>query len=514
MHAGRDALQKPAPERATHLIDMTAPQLKVNRFLPTQNFRANVGENEDERLNPGDDSASTGKVEKVRNLIYIVHLANVLLGVFGSIALASYGFEAEPKITTTVYRHTTSVLVQSNSTDAMKHPMAHTNFFTDILMGTNGLPIEMLHDSTQPAADFKGYPHIWQYMQSDSQFALTVVHSQYLFLTSLLISASFALCAARKNAYESVMTYQSFRVPLICAWNIVSLVILTILFVDPKAWLQIPLSNFFAAVVFVLVSWVYQIAYLMEISQEDGKGDYENEFTWLRRLLYMEFATTAPFYVVACLVPGSEGVDQWRVQTTLFCVYTFFSIIGLLERWKHVGHQRAMFYSKNMGPSDKSADAALEEELYNDSHSSVMWYLLYGSAAVFLAVINAIGRELVLAKYTHFLGFTVMARVGIVLIFIVMAGVLAISILAYYWETYKVKGDHRELMKGYISTLRAWTSEYWHAEALVVVSVVIKVYFIILAMNPEAMLFVEKVVAVAVAAPAAPPSGGGGASTM
>ncbi|KAJ1469871.1 hypothetical protein T484DRAFT_1981343, partial [Baffinella frigidus] len=88
------------------------------------------------------------------------------------------------------------------------------------------------------------------------------------------------------------------------------------------------------------MAWVYQYFHMVECTQNNqtekldmdykvtGMGElgYSEEF---RKLLYMELSVVAPMLLVAGMVPGAIGVDEWRVQTVLFSSWTLFALLGL-----------------------------------------------------------------------------------------------------------------------------------------------------------------------------------------
>jgi hypothetical protein len=387
-----------------------------------------------------------------------------------------------------LHTHRTCILAQTNNTALTGTPTQTPDFFTTVLMGAVGTPIEVLYNETQHE-HFEHFPRLWQYFNSDAVFNLTKIHSQFLTMVALWISGGYALCTTRLSVFMRVHTIPFYRIYLVSLWNAFGAFIIVLLFLSPRGWGQIPLSNFLVGLSFLLLGWVYQFFYMVEIDKDIIKGNnprYENEFTWVRRLTYLEFATTVPLYLVAAVAPGAEGIDQWRIQTTLFCSYTFFSILGLIERWKHLGHETA-YDTYGSGQTKEFGQAPVNTIAVLRKNNSATWYLVYAAAMCVGAIINALSREIWWAYYSYFLGKTILARFAIVYTLVVMGVIVLAFVVGYAFETISQIGGEKTNMglKKYLyDYIPEWTSSLLHAEALVILgSFVMKFLFFFALVN-------------------------------
>jgi hypothetical protein len=431
-----------------------------------------------------DNGLDPNKNEKhwMRPLVTFISFLNFVTAVVFAFILLVQALREDVYKSDVVQTHRTCILAQTNNTELTGTPSTTPDFFTNVLMGASGTPVEVLYEASQ-AEHFVHFPRIWQYFQSNAQFTLTVIHSQFLVFVALWIGSAYALCTTRVEAFGKQYDVEFSRIYLVSIWNMIGLIVIVIMFLSPRSWGQIPLSNFFCGVGFLLISWIYQFCYMVEIdkdNKEDTGDKFRNEFTWMRRVLYLEFATTVPLFLVAAVAPGAEGIEQWRIQTTLFCSYTFFSILGLLERWKHLGHETAYqtvvvdaakLPQGVIGPIDQAKIVSL------NSNKSAAWYLVYAAAMSFFAVVNAIARELWFTYYTYYLGNTILARVAAIYVLAMMGLIVFAFLLAYVVDTVMgtIGGSVHENMQYFKET---WVSPVLHAEALLVLgSFVIKILF-------------------------------------
>jgi hypothetical protein len=435
-------------------------------------------------FNMGSDSnldAHKNEKEWVRTGVTIFNVLNFATTVVFALILLVQGLGEHLYKTDVVQTHRTCILAQTNNTDITGTPSTTPDFFTNVLMGATGTPVEVLYEASQ-AEHFDHFPRIWQYFQSNAQFTLTVIHSQFLVFVALWIGSAYSLCTTRFYTFGKQNDMEFWRIYLVSVWNMVGLIVIVIMFLSPRSWGDIPLSNFFCGMGFLLISWIYQFCYMLELDKnntEDNGDKFKNEFTWMRRVLYLEFATTVPLFLVAAVAPGAEGIEQWRIQTTLFCSYTFFSILGLLERWKHLGHETA--YQTVVVDAAKLPQGVIgpipQQMVSLKSNKSAAWYLVYAAAMSFFAVVNAIARELWFTHFTYYLTTTILARVAAIYVLAMMGLIVFSFIMAYAFDTVMgTIGTYMDEKKEYFK--ETWVSPFLHVEALVVLgSFVVKVLF-------------------------------------
>jgi hypothetical protein len=433
----------------------------------------NYGANESAGVTkPKAAQASEETATWARPVVMGINFLNFAFAVAFSLVLFVQAFDVGYYKSDVIQVHRTCILAQTNNTDLTGTPTQTPDFFTTVLMGAVGKPIEVLYNETQHK-HFEHFPRIWQYFNSDAAFNLTVIHSQFLIMVALWISGGYALCTTRLSVFTKTHTIPFWRMYLVSGWNLFGVFAILILFLSPRAWGQIPLSNFIVCLSFLLLSWIYQFFYMVEIDKDlvqDTHPRYDNEFTWVRRLVYLEFATTVPLYLVAAIAPGAEGMDQWRIQTTLFCSYTFFSILGLLERWKHLGHETA-YDTYGSGSTKEYGQDTVHIVATLRKNDSAAWYLVYAAAMCLGAIVNALSREMWWAYYSYFLGHTILARFAVVYTLVMMGVIVLAFLVGYAWETLSQIGGEKTnygFKKFMYENMPAWTSSLLHAEALVV----------------------------------------------
>jgi len=143
----------------------------------------------------------------------------------------------------------------------------------------------------------------------------------------------------------------------------------------------------------------------------------------------------------------------------------------------------------------------VDETAQLNSNKSAAWYLVYAAAMCWLAVVNAIARELWFAHYTYFMANTIIARVAVIYVLVMMGVMVFAFVVAYAYETIMGVVDYangpdntgnsnwKEYLKYYKET---WTSNLLHAEALIVLgSFTMKIFFFIAMLNASMLTTTE-----------------------
>jgi hypothetical protein len=265
------------------------------------------------------------------------------------------------------------------------------------------------------------------------------------------------------------------------------------LFGYPASWGDIPLSNFFIAVAAILVSWAYQYSYMIEIdsknTKENGKEGIvvpviDEHFSFFKRIMYLEVAVVAPLFMVATILPASDGIEQWRLQTVLFAIYVFFSITGLIERWirltedsnSDVAYKNNGIVNRN--DFDGNGDPVNfrdEQVLSNITHMrNAQTYLVYAAVMCCAAIWNAMMRETItdVPFYTTWTGLT---RHAIWTMYAFMCLVLLSYLIQTVWH----------LMRKTNGQKYVWESQFYFAEILYVFWIAVKTMFFIANLYPD-----------------------------
>jgi hypothetical protein len=482
----------------------------------------------------------TPKQEKVQYLRTFMQVAQGIVILFTAIVcfiLLAEAMTTDKIPQDVIYTYDTTVLAQTNTSTIT--PEMGLNFFTTMMMGVQGDPIEVQYDVADPSKPNyqpNNFPRVWQYEQTNTHFTMTKVHSKYLILWAFWIATAFSAVTVRVNPFDRIESSRFRIFYLISAWNILGIILMIYQFLEPsRRWGPIPTSNFIATVTLLFVSWAYQFYFLVQLTDEyqsymtmKQSAKYVNEFTWVRRVLYLEFATTFPLLLVAGISPSNEGLEQWRVQTILFCTYVFFTILGVYERWDHMVktqiHEVVMnsdtpvvtlfnvegddVYVDGNGDGlgvDKTAiqqndnvnvTMAMVKNL-KSSHERGQFYLLYAMVMALGAIWNS-GWRLVYAQRDYLTHSIRLCQAGTLLIIVFMLSVVSLM-FAYVCFNYgkdmnKKEKESLEEKKNEVKTIREesvdqkWRSHAGHAEALFFVgSIVVKIIFFLAITDTDMM---------------------------
>jgi hypothetical protein len=432
----------------------------------------------------------------LRPVASVFAFANFLVGVAFSCYLLHQGYTADSyKDLSVLHTHRTCVLAQTNDTAIT--PDMTPNLFTNILLGVSGDPVEVLprlldmdDKATKDLAHFEHFPRLWQYLSADSNFSLTSIHTQYLLFVAMWLSTSFSLSSLRFTKDIFAHTQDELnkgRLIIVVAWNLVGLFFIVFFFASPQGWGPVPLSNFLTSLGFLIIGTIYQFFFLVEIDPEahDVNTDkkYLDEFTWNRRILYLEFAVTVPLFIVAAAAPGFEGVEQWRIQSSFLCSYVFFSILGLYDRWKDLGdeiiYNNVMVNVMKYTPATKDEPATpytVEEEGIH-ARRTASWYLVYAAAMCFFVCANSLSYERNFTYMTYHLKMTTFAHASVVYVLAFMGCIVVGMIVNEFTHSF----EGLEIKKRKVEKLKwDWDSAWGHAEALQIFgSMMLKILFFI-----------------------------------
>lgn len=239
-------------------------------------------------------------------------------------------------------------------------------------------------------------PTMYEISGSNSIMRLESVHCNFMLFSALWIASAFSLTMIQIPGKEHVY-WDTLRVVIVHAWNLIGLIFTIVLFSATTKWGSIPTSNLFYALVGQVMAWMYQYFHMVECTQvhvaslelkfanshdnsmspekteQALKVDTEKKFSSeLRKIVYMEFSVVVPMLLVAAMMPGSIGVDEWRVQTVLFSSWTLFALLGLHLRYRKTLHNLS-------GRQEGGLDA--------------LGYLMYAIVLVYIMLVNAIGTD-------------------------------------------------------------------------------------------------------------------------
>jgi len=248
-------------------------------------------------------------------------------------------------------------------------------------------------------------PRMFEVAGSNSMLRLEAVHSSFMLFSALWISSAFSLAMAQfPNMYA--LYWSEARVVVVHVWNLVGIVLTLVIFTGTTRWKQIPLSNLFYSLIGQAMAWVYQYFHMVECTQSLASNDLSMRYvttlsnkdergnvrkfsyysTELRKLMFMEFSVVAPMFLVAGIMPGMIGIDEWRIQTVLFSSWSLFALLGL-----HLRFRKAL--KRNMSNVLKisaNGDSATDDD---STHGyDALGYLTYAIVIVFIMLLNAMGR--------------------------------------------------------------------------------------------------------------------------
>lgn len=253
-------------------------------------------------------------------------------------------------------------------------------------------------------------PHMFEVTGSNSMLRLEAVHPNFMLFSALWISSAFALAMLQFPTNPGLL-WSRGRVAAVHVWNFLGLILTVVIFTGTTKWKAIPTSNLFYSLVGQGMAWAYQYFHMVECTQSVEANrlsmqyvqhvsavDFHNNVrplvqysTELRKLIYMELSVIAPMMLVAGIMPGVIGVDEWRIQTVLFASWTLYALLGLQLRFRESLKQNAHHTHTNGAEPVASGDKPTPK--LTDHGYDALGYLTYAIVLVFVMLVNAMGRS-------------------------------------------------------------------------------------------------------------------------
>jgi hypothetical protein len=268
-----------------------------------------------------------------------------------------------------------------------------------------GLNTEILDMASEITILPEMLPHMYEVSGSNSMLRLDAVHCNFMLFSAMWIASAFALTMTSWPMVEPLM-WSHMRVMIVHIWNLIGLILTIVIFTATTKWSDIPTSNLFYALVGQTMAWMYQYFHMVECTQcfngnlrivhkpagfdtIDTMLSSSDFSTEMRKLIYMEFSVVVPMLLVASLMPGVIGIDEWRIQTILFSSWTLFALLGLHLRFrKSLVFDKRTDASTSLGNPSRGLNVNFEtDQLGLDA----LGYLTYAIVLVYIMLINAMG---------------------------------------------------------------------------------------------------------------------------
>jgi hypothetical protein len=286
-------------------------------------------------------------------------------------------------------------------------PPAEIDMFIKTVYGLDAEVMQMI-DNTNLTLPLT-LPSMYEISGSNSILRLDSVHCNFMLFSALWIASAFSLAMIQIPGAE-LLHWNTLRVVVVHGWNLIGLIATIVIFSATTKWGSIPTSNLFYALVGQVMGWTYQYFHMVECTQVrvatlqlhfmDGPEqdsntssrkkrffDVNKEMVFsseLQKILYMEFSVVAPMLLVAGMMPGSSGIDEWRVQTVLFSSWTLFALLGLHTR-----------YRKTIQDRDTTHQLPNENSFVPEDGLDAIGYLMYATIMVYIMLLNAIGSDVI-----------------------------------------------------------------------------------------------------------------------
>ena len=261
-------------------------------------------------------------------------------------------------------------------------------------------------DKTTKLKDIQ--PTLYEVSGSDSILRMEAVHCNFLFFSALWIASAFALTMVQLPWMDQLY-WSHARVVLVHIWNVIGFVVTTVVFTATTKWASIPTSNLFYALIGQVMGWMYQYFHMVECTQLvtgnlqvkykelsnqlPADSSQSTQFaTEMRKIIYMEFSVVFPMMLVAGIMPGAVGIDEWRIQTVLFSSWTLFALLGLHLRF------RKSLEKSHLYRADENDEISAEYTVKKDKNQSIgiqhgldaLGYLTYAIVVVYAMLCNAL----------------------------------------------------------------------------------------------------------------------------
>jgi hypothetical protein len=270
----------------------------------------------------------------------------------------------------------------------------------------------------------------------DQILQLSSVHAPFLFMIVLFVSSAFNLSLLHLD----ILNFQFLRVALVHVWNLL-LFVFTILAYTRNVfqWGHIPTSNLVYGLIAQAMAWTYQYFFMVECTQEyilksnryddlkletvqpAGKTDADKIYSSkdyphaVRKNILMEYSIIAPILLVISFLPGTQGMDEWQVQTILFAGWTLFALMNLYYRYFYMIH--------NGGEEGHQFDGD-EKQVAGDA----LGYLAYAIFVLAAQLVNAMWNKIFLNDYYPYLNMAWFADSFVVCQWII-AGIVTLLFL-------------------------------------------------------------------------------------
>jgi hypothetical protein len=338
---------------------------------------------------------------------FIFTVSNFVMSVVFSIILLSNAFTMKG-ITTQQVFHADRVLQSYGST-----PPAQIDTF---IKQAYGIDTEIYGIVNQVTLLKPFLPTMYEVSGTNSILRLEAVHCNFMLFSAMWIASAFSLCVTQLPTFEPLY-WGHFRVVLVHAWNLLGLIFTIVIFSATTKWAGIPTSNLFYALVGQVMAWIYQYFHMVECTQiwinnndtahmhvqyksanaaskiaQKGSIHFSTE---LRKMIYMEFSVVCPMLLVAAIMPGGVGIDEWRIQTMLFSSWTLFALLGL-----HLRFRKSLSSNDILNKDEKKATGGTDDEeipiidSLDKQGLDALGYLTYAIFLVFMMLINATGSIL------------------------------------------------------------------------------------------------------------------------
>ena len=328
--------------------------------------------------------------------------SNFIMSVVFALVLLVHAFTMEG-ITGSQVFHADRVL---QTFDLQNFPAVSLSTFIKQAYGADTEIIGMVDETT----GILKIPTMYEVSGSNSILRLEAVHCNFMLCSALWISSAFSLAMIQLPGYEP-MYWSHARVVLVHIWNFIGLIATIVIFSSTTKWKSIPTSNLFYALVGQVMAWMYQYFHMVECTQlvtdhmnleykSASLVDFEDRTkssqfsTELRKIMYMEASVVVPMMLVAGIMPGSVGIDEWRIQTVLFSSWTLFALLGLHLRFRK---SLDIHYVAHMKPQpDKDPDLPTGETnppvptVKHKTGLDAIGYLTYAIIVVYIMLINAL----------------------------------------------------------------------------------------------------------------------------
>ena len=286
----------------------------------------------------GADETTTKYVNAMR---FGVTSTNFIMSVVFALILLVHAFTMEG-ITGNQVFHADRIL---QTFDLQNFPAVSLSTFIKQAYGADTEIIGMVDDTTGLKI-----PTMYEVSGSNSILRLEAVHCNFMLFSALWIASAFSLAMIQLPGYEP-MYWSHARVVLVHIWNFIGLIATIVIFSSTTKWKSIPTSNLFYALIGQVMAWMYQYFHMVECTQLvtdtlsldyksanldnfEDKSKSSQFSTELRKIMYMEASVVVPMMLVAGIMPGSVGIDEWRIQTVLFSSWTLFALLGLHLRFR------------------------------------------------------------------------------------------------------------------------------------------------------------------------------------